>query len=294
MPLFLKFGIGMLVIAAPVAAGATLWPLYRQMSWSNDVSALPLRSDSRVVGRTGNLRIVSLPGYPPRHVGVEAVVPERLPAWLPLTESFTRVCPGRPTSALLSYTQSGDGELELLERAPDLCVVELDGTFITDAGIGRMRNLKKLLRLSLAHTAITDAALESVARLKTLKALDLCGTRITSRGLKFISRLPELDTLDLSETAITGDRLSELRSLSRLETLSLDHLAIDDEDLEVFCDLPALQNLSLAGTRVTDAGLLKLTSLPALRTVSVAETRVTDAGIVRFENARQPGAIVRH
>ncbi len=289
LPLFLKFGISALLFAAPLAAAASLRPLYRQLSWSSDLNAIPLRVESRVVGRAGNLLIVSKPGCPPRHVGSEAVVSDVLPAWIPLPDSIAHLCPGRPTTALLSYTAAGDDDLELLERAPDLHVVELDGTFVTDAGISRLRNLKKLFRLGLAYTVITDGALETLAHLPSLKALDLCGTSITNRGLKFLSKLPHLDTLVLSETHVTGPGLIELRS-THLETLTLDHLAVDDADLDILCELPTLQNLGLAGTRITDAGLLKLATLPALRTISLADTRVTDAGLLRFETARRHGA----
>jgi len=290
-PLFLKFGIGLFLVGAPIAACATLRPLYQQLSWSRDVDAVPLRSDARIVGRAGSLRLVSIPGHPPRHVGCEANVSELIPPWVPLEDRFARVCPGRPTAALLSYTQARNSDLELLSRAPDLHVVELDGTLVTDEGIGRMRSLKRLFRLSLAHTGITNSSLEMLSGLSSLKALDLRGTRVTGDGLKFISRLPALETLDLSETQVTGVRLVELLPLSRLESLSLDELTVDDDDLEIFIAMPTLQNLSLAGTRVTDAGLLKLTALPALRSVWVADTRVTDAGILRLENTR--GASVR-
>jgi hypothetical protein len=286
LPLFLKFGIGTLLIVAPIAAVASLRPLYRQISWSRDLNAIPLQAESRVVGRTGNLRVVSQPGRPLRLVGSEAVVSELAYTWIPLADRFTRVCPGRPMSVLLSYTAAGDRDLELIERAPDLYIVELDGTLVTDAGICHLRNLKKQFRLGLAHTAITDLELERLAELSSLIALNLCGTRVTNRGLRFIARLPKLDTLDLSDTQVTGPGLIELLSLTRLEILTLDHLAINDADVAFLCDLPTLKNLSLAGTHITDAGLLKLASLPSLRTISVAHTRVTDAGVLRFETVR--------
>jgi hypothetical protein len=67
--------------------------------------------------------------------------------------------------------------------------VDLVGTQLADSDLGpltqkHLRWLPRLARLDLDATYVTDAGLEHVRRLSHLRALGLCGTEVTEAGVK--------------------------------------------------------------------------------------------------------------
>jgi hypothetical protein len=60
----------------------------------------------------------------------------------------------------------------------------LEGTKITDKGLGALRRLARLRTLGLRGTAITDAGLEHVKSLGTLRFLDVSDTKVSDGGVK--------------------------------------------------------------------------------------------------------------
>jgi internalin A len=104
------------------------------------------------------------------------------------------------------------------------------GTRVTDLGVAKLANLKKLRRLDLSGSAVTSAALKTLASfpnlerlslwnvkgiddaaaagfesLKGLSSLDLSNTRIGDRTLKSLASLPSLKRLYISDTAVTPE-----------------------------------------------------------------------------------------
>jgi hypothetical protein len=75
-----------------------------------------------------------------------------------------------------------------LEEQPDLKVLVLRGTQVTDAGLVHLQGLKKLDLLHLGNTQVTDAGLSHLQGLTQLRSLDLAGTQVTEEG---VSRLRE-------------------------------------------------------------------------------------------------------
>jgi hypothetical protein len=60
-----------------------------------------------------------------------------------------------------------------------------------DAGVASLRDVPRLVSLSIDHAPLTDAALSNLATLPNLAELDVCGTSFTSAGLyKFRERQP--------------------------------------------------------------------------------------------------------
>jgi hypothetical protein len=60
----------------------------------------------------------------------------------------------------------------------------LEGTKITDAGLGALRPWAGLRTLGLRGNAITDVGLEHVKALRTLQFLDLSNTKVSDEGVK--------------------------------------------------------------------------------------------------------------
>jgi hypothetical protein len=76
-----------------------------------------------------------------------------------------------------------------METAPYLWI---EGTKISDAGLGALRRLAGLRTLGLRGSAITDAGLEHVKALGTLRFLDVSDAKVTDSGVKRLQEsLPE-------------------------------------------------------------------------------------------------------
>lgn len=81
--------------------------------------------------------------------------------------------------------------------------LDLSGTAVTDASLGRLSGFPALTRLNLANTAVGDAGLAAVGGLRGLEYLNLYGTRVTDAGLERLRGLSGLKSLYLWRTAVT-------------------------------------------------------------------------------------------
>ena len=70
-----------------------------------------------------------------------------------------------------------------LEEQPDLEVLVLCGSQVTDAGLVHLQGLKRLRLLHLADTQVTDAGLVHLQGLTQLRSLDLARTQVTEDGV---------------------------------------------------------------------------------------------------------------
>ena len=78
-------------------------------------------------------------------------------------------------------------------RLHHLTRLSLDGTGVTDAGLGHLRGLSHLEYLNLYDTAITDAGLQGLSGLSNLRSLYLWQTGATTAGVERLAeRLPRL------------------------------------------------------------------------------------------------------
>ncbi len=100
---------------------------------------------------------------------------------------------------------------EPLERQPDLQVLVLGGTQISDAGLVPLRGLKQLLLLNLNDTQVTDAGLVHLHGLTRLQYLSLDNTRVTDAGLVHLQGLTQLKTLSLANTPVTDAGRAKLQ-----------------------------------------------------------------------------------
>lgn len=110
------------------------------------------------------------------------------------------------------------------------------GTRITDFGVAKLANLKKLRYLNLSGSVVTGAALKTLAALPNLQrlslwnadgmndsaasgfqslhsvtSLDLSNTGIGDRTLMALATLPHLQRLYISDTAVTSDAVAAFR-----------------------------------------------------------------------------------
>ena len=71
---------------------------------------------------------------------------------------------------------------------PNLGVLDLYGTGITDEGLKGIGKMKKLWALSLVSTSITDASIKELSELKSLVGLSLMDTKLTPAGLAALKK----------------------------------------------------------------------------------------------------------
>ena len=85
---------------------------------------------------------------------------------------------------LVRHTKADDRLLDVL-ASPNLQFLELDGTQVTDAGVGRFLSSRSgISRLHLSNTVVTDQTCVELAKLKQIGLVDLTSTRVTAAGVK--------------------------------------------------------------------------------------------------------------
>jgi Leucine Rich repeat len=151
-----------------------------------------------------------------------------------------------------------DDRLRCFESLPDVERIELGhNRAVTDDGLARLRNLKKLDMLWLYDCNITGTGLKHLAHLPNLYGLDLRGAPITHEGVIAIAQVQNLRSLWIPETPITDDDLAALKPLVRLESLNLQQTPITDNGLIHLESLTGLQQISLPA-HISDEAMKRL------------------------------------
>lgn len=107
----------------------------------------------------------------------------------------------------------GDAELEALQAvAPQIAVLDIGHTQVSDSGAVFLAEMPHLVRLHLEGTSVSDAALEQVAGLEHLEYLNLYGTGVTDAGLEQVYDLPALQSIYLWQSGVTDAGADALRA----------------------------------------------------------------------------------
>lgn len=103
----------------------------------------------------------------------------------------------------LDCTPVTDTTLELFSKnLPQVRILKLCATQVTDAGLVCLKRLTQLQQLYLGRTAVTDAGLEQLAKLSQLQILDLSDTDVTDAGLMHLHGLTQLRSLNVRNTKV--------------------------------------------------------------------------------------------
>jgi internalin A len=105
-------------------------------------------------------------------------------------------------------------------------------------------------------TRITDLGLAKLAQLKRLRHLDLSGSAITAAGVRTLTTLPDLQRLSLwNVKGIDDSAAPHLEALTKLASLDLSNTAVGDQTLATLAKLPNLERLYVSETQITAGGL---------------------------------------
>ncbi len=147
--------------------------------------------------------------------------------------------------------------------------------------------------LVLRSTGVTDRDLPPLGKLTQLRTLSLYDSRITGAGLVHLGSLRSLIELELIGIDTDDAGLIHLAPLAALTRLNLAFTRIGDASLPALAQLPSLDILNLASTRVTTNGLSTLGSIPTLRQLDISEIDITDSAIDKF-NQTYPQVRIRN
>ncbi|MBQ4141985.1 MAG: hypothetical protein IJD43_00740 [Thermoguttaceae bacterium] len=198
-----------------------------------------------------------------------------------------------------------DEGLACVKELPNLIVLKLRCTAVTNAGIENVRG-KKLKTFGIEDSqtfddtaiawlgemtdsmqeitimrciAISDDGVNQLAGLKNMRKLNLRGNYLGSDALKACVNMPELTQLIVSENVIDDEGAKYLEGLTKLDHLDLWANNLSDAGLDSIVKITSLKRLSLVANQISDEGVAKLTALTNLEDLDLAETMITDACI---------------
>lgn len=198
-----------------------------------------------------------------------------------------------------------DRGLGVLKELPNLIVVKLRCTAVTNLGVENVRG-KKLktfdiqdsqmfddkaveILLEMADSlqeltimrciALSNEGVKKMTALKNVRRLNLRGNSLGDSGMAGLAGMRDLELVCLSETYVKDDGMKHLEGMDKIKTLDLWHTKVGDAGLDVIGKLTSLTSLSLMTTRVTDAGVKKLTGLTNLTHLNLNETSITNESV---------------
>lgn len=177
-------------------------------------------------------------------------------------------------------TEITDAGLEHIKNFPKLEALHMHSTMISDAGVAHLKNLPNLLRLTLTWCPnITDGAMEHLKGMTNLQWLRIVDTKVGDDGLLALKNLTKLNRMDLNGTQVTDRGLAVFEHMPDMRNLTAGNTKITDAGMDYIAKLSKLRLLWLGGTAVADAGLEKLSGLTNLQTLKLEGTQLTEASV---------------
>jgi len=180
------------------------------------------------------------------------------------------------------------GDITVMDKLPKgrftLASVSVNGTGVTDEGLGNLKGLNGLTTLSLQSTGVTDAGLTAFRGCEALTYLKLDGTAVTDAGLVNFKDCKSLSHLSLSQTGVTDKGLAQFKGCQGLNFLALSSTKVTDAGLAYFENCKDLTGLMLQNTAITDAGLAHFKGCAGLTMLRLEHSAMTDLGLAHFKN----------
>jgi Leucine-rich repeat (LRR) protein len=173
--------------------------------------------------------------------------------------SVTRDAQGQVTGINLRGSWVEDADLRRLNQYPDLSVLDLSLTHITDGGMQEIKNLRGITDFNLYFAEyVTDEGVAAIKDWKRLKRLNLHGTKAGDSALEHIAGLTSLESLDVGSTLMTDVGLERLTSLPNLKELTMGGNELGDAGLQALRQMPNLTYLDLSGREGNDKNVLTI------------------------------------
>lgn len=155
-------------------------------------------------------------------------------------------------------------DLAMITGLPDLIVLDLRGTQISNEALIHLTELPKIEQLYLGGSVVTDTE------------PTLFHARFTDEAIDPVLKLTSLKILSLAKTDIGDEAAKKLPALTNLEILFLLGTNITDESVDALSRMTSLKELYLQETSVTPEGLKRLRK--ALPQAEILPLDESDAG----------------
>jgi len=175
-----------------------------------------------------------------------------------------------------------DRSLERIATCTEISVLALHSTSITDEGIKKLQNLKKLNTLWLADNDISGKTLTFPSD-NAITHLNLAYTRVTSQELKNLANARKLQSLNLIQCKMNLGGFNEIANLKDLEYLHLGKTEVDDDCIAELNSLNKLEELNVAGCPITDKCISTLESMPSLKSLTIKQTKISEIGYQKLK-----------
>jgi len=191
-----------------------------------------------------------------------------------------------PNLKIIDLTQTNitDYSLTLLAKFCKLETLNLSKTKITDKGIELIQDLKNLKSLILSETKITDNSLESLGKMNKLELINIENTTITDNGIEKISRLLAIQTLIIGGTKVTQKSMAVISNFSNLERLSLSNLSLSSKDIILLKNINNLRELDLVNIAMTDDIVKELANFFQIKSLSLSGKEINDKKLMYFKD----------
>jgi Leucine-rich repeat (LRR) protein len=115
----------------------------------------------------------------------------------------------------------GDDDVRVISGCHEVTSLDLSDTNVTDIGLDYLTQMPNLRVISLRRTPITDQGLQRLSAIKSLEVLDVSGTSVGVVALNALASLPRLTVLRLAASSIDDASLLPLASSASLREIDL-------------------------------------------------------------------------
>jgi Serine/threonine protein kinase len=183
-----------------------------------------------------------------------------------------------------------DRALNAVATMPNLSMLDLSNTEITDEGLKNLRDCTKLNRIILEGTKISDQGLKYLSSWPAVLTINIAQSRVSGDGLRFIvGKWPGLELLELGgSTKIKPEDLECLRN-SQVKNLDIIGLPISNKEMQTIGTLKSLNSLHITKGTFSKDALKSLYPLTNLWSISILGTRnIPKEDVEQLKKRMQP------
>ncbi|KAL7520561.1 hypothetical protein ACHAWX_005281 [Stephanocyclus meneghinianus] len=181
----------------------------------------------------------------------------------------------------LCYSSVRDSHLSRLSSLPMLEELNLDSCPIGDWTIAHLADnnvIPNITSLDLADTDLSDIGMMKLAQFKRMKKLSLFYCNVSNAGLRHLASMTNLEVLNLDSREIDDNGLKHLRALP-LKSLDIFSGRVTDLGCTYLSKIKTLTSLELCGGGVGDLGCAHLATLSNLTSLNLSQNeRITNRG----------------
>jgi len=182
-------------------------------------------------------------------------------------------------------------QLKSVGHLTGLVALSVKDSSIDDQGVGYLKSLTHLKKLSLWYCGLHGDTIHDLVGLKELCELDLSLNRLSPEAYKAIAKMPQLKKLQLSDGSVNDAALAEISKLSNVEDLNIGgSSAISTAGLQYLHNFKKLSNLNVSRCKLSVDQLVTLKGLP-LRALTFSGRNFDRAAMQKLHNAF-PGVIL--